>query len=274
MAGWTPRRKRGPIVSKSYGMQTDSAFQALGKPSKVVVSEPREAGEGQVALNLLYPLLGHREYSHGSSMFEGMLASIECLEPDLANKEALIRRFKIMDSFDTLSTAVAMDSAKARKHPELKKAAARLDVIVGGRERTSLLFPRTEPTSERLAEYDPANFIGAMDYENGGGSFVGIADMVDLFRGINECNRLLTVDGFPHPDWSRRVRLAYFEDLPILSSGAAAAITGVSFSPQDMVDIGSHRFEIKKGILDGPSVKKEFVICFFIELPDGGENEL
>lgn len=253
---------------------SETSRESMGRASKVEFSGPLERPElGGVALDLSYPLLGHREYAHGSSMFEGMLAVLTDAEPELAAGKGMIRRFKVVRSFDTLATVVALETSAAVKHPRLKEIAARMDVEIDGRRLTSLLFPREESATGRLREYDPAWFLAEMDYGGQGGTVRRVADMVDLFRAVNECNRLLTLDSFPSPDWSPRVRFAYFENFPVLDPEACATVERVGFSSAEIVDLANHRFEIKRGELRSASGVMEFTICFFVELPGGDENE-
>lgn len=266
MAGWMNRQKRGRIVSKAT---EHPAHEALGAASKVratpLEGSPEFAFE-RGSISLEFPLLGAREYSHGSSMFEGMLASLRLLEPTL-DDEGMVKRFKIVREFDSCARVVSMRRAEANRHPRLKEMAARLDLSVGGRDSTSLLFPVPKPPLGQLADYDPGLFIDSLDTASSSARIHDITDYVDLFRAINECNRLLTLNGFPESDWSRRVRLAYFEELPVLPESVCRTVSRVRFSETLPVEVGTHRFEIKQGFIEGDGFVRNFTICFFIELP-------
>ena len=247
----------------------------LGRKSKITAS-PVAADETLPfethALDLAYPLLGPRPYSHGSSMIEGMLAALALVVPDLDRSGAVIRQFKVIRQFSTLSRAEAMTTAHALKHPRLKQAVARLDIEAHGERLTSLLFERPDPALGRLPDYDPDGYLAevypARDGRLAGGRFDGLTDFVDLIRGLNECNRQLTVASFPHKDWSRRVRWAYIQNMPILSSDECASLETVSYTEPEAIDIGRQRFEIKHGTLAGGGREWGFDICFFIELPE------
>lgn len=260
-------------MSNIVGLYKSEDLWALGKQSKVVCSGVRQDADSTgIVLDLDYPLLGTREYAHGSSMFEGMVASLLHLEPGLDGMETLVRRYKIVRSSSHLSRAVAMETAKAKKHPDLKNILARMDIVVGQRELSCLLFPRSEVPQSRLFEYNPAGFIDSLDDDRSIGELNRMKDFVDLFRAINECNRLLTIRSFPFPEWSKRVRLAYIENLPLLSASVCASVRRVRFIPSETLDLGNHRFVIKKGTLEFPGGEREFSICFFIELPVGEMN--
>lgn len=253
-----------------------AAEEALGAVGKVrtrpAAPEAGLAFEAK-ALCLEYPLLGPRQYTHGSSMFQGMMESLRLLEPELEDKGAVINEFKVIRQFNTLSRAEAMETKNVGMHPRLGEAVARMDLTVAGRCLTSLLFQRSEPALGRLPEYDPAGYIASLDATalDGpcGGRLHRIHDMVDLVRGVNECNRQLTVKSFPSLAWSPRVRWAFVNDFPLLSSRACAEIDLVLFAPPKTVDVGRHRFEIKQGWLKGATREYPFSICFFIELPQG-----
>lgn len=272
MAGWTNRPQQGRIANDfSWGDVMQDMLGSISKVKVIPVSMNPEFPYERGVVDVDFPLLGAREYSHGSSMLEGMLASLRELVPGL-DRGGVIRRFKIVRQFDTLARVVSMERSKARTHPRLKECAARLDLDINGQELTSLLFPRSAPPQGRLPEYDPGHFIAALTPDTNGGHLKGVVDFIDLFRAINECNRQLTLSHFPTPDWSNRVRLAYFEDLDVLSNEMCAAVTRITFSSPEVVELGNHRFEIKRGSLEADDFMKNFSVCFFIELPGRGDD--
>lgn len=257
-------------------MRTATNAHSLGQASKVTTrpAAPDPAVPfATSALDLEYPLLGPRTYTHGSSMLEGMLAAVRTIVPDLDSSDAVIRQFKVIRQFDTLARAEAMASADATHHLRIRDAVARLDVRVGNERLTSLLFPKPEPAKGRLADYDPDGYLAAIGPASATapawGQFADVTDFIELVRGLNECNRQLTVASFPTAGWSKRVRWAYIQGLPVLGAEACRTIRLVTYTYPETVDLGHRqRFEIKTGKLIGDEARHTFKICFFIELPE------
>jgi len=222
------------------------------------------------SVELEYPYLGHRDYTHGSSMLEGMLKAIEVMEPNLVSKGAIIKNYKVINQFSNLSRAEAMRTSDVAKHPSLGEAKARLDLVVDGNQFTSLLFSIDKPITWRLDEYSAGDYVEHVEWLDDNLSFgrmIRITDFIDLIRGVNECNRQLTVNSFPDANWSSRVRWAYIKKLALFSSKQCSEFTRVNFERSATVDMRNHRFEIRKGQLVSPNLTSEFEICFFIELP-------
>ena len=227
-------------------------------------------GVSEAALKMEYPYLGHRDYTHGSSMIEGMLKSIHMAHPYNNSSIAEIRQFRIIQQFASHSTAESMKTENANKHPRLGEALARLDMLINDEKYTSLLFSSNIPINWRLSEYNAADYILDVNCINGEESFgrlQNVSDFVDLIRGVNEINRQLTVNSFLKESWSQRVRWAYIKKFPFLSDEEAVKVVKVSFGRPKIVDLKKHRFEIKEGALEGKGMKHVFQICFFIELP-------
>jgi hypothetical protein len=220
------------------------------------------------ALNLSYLFLGHRDYTHGSSMLEGMLLCAGLLRPTLTKEKVIVRQFKVIKQFDTKSRAEAMSSANTKKHPRLKATVARLDLDIEGERITVLLFPTEETIEGRLVEYSAGDYVAELEFNSEGASYGNlhrVKDYIDLIRGLNEINRQITVMSFSNPEWSKRVRWAYIRDIPYLLNDKCSQVKRVSYEITDNVDLGEHRFEIKKGRFEDLDI--EFQICFFIELP-------
>lgn len=249
----------------------------LGKISKIAATpaapDPTVPFETS-ALDLSYPLLGARAYTHGSSMLEGMLAAMRLQVPNLETTGAVIRQFKVIRQFDTLSRAESMKSVNVPNHPHVRDAVARLDVSVSGERLTSLLFARPGEPNGRLSDYDPDGYLEEIGTSSEGavawGRFQDVADFIDLVRALNECNRQHTVRSFPSEDWSKRVRWAYIQGLAVLSDAQSQNIHMVRYTDPETVDLGQRRrFEIKTGELIGDDACFAFKICFFIEKPEG-----
>lgn len=256
-------------------------METLGRQSKIVsrpVPVPEDLPFEADAVEMEYPFLGHRQYTHGSSMLEGMLRVLRQFRPALLEENARIKQFKVMRPFADHSRAEGMLTRDVAQHPRLGKAVARLDVEAGSERLTSLLFPTESPITWRLGEYNAANYVEKVypDPSEGDpwGRLIRVKDYIDLIRGINEVNRQLTVQGFPDPNWSKTVRWAYICNIPILSDHACTEMERVSFQKKNLVDLGNHRFEIKSGRLEGRESIFLFEICFFIELPAGSDKEV
>lgn len=254
---------------------SDTVEEILHRSSRVewTLLPPSDSSFESASLLLDYPLLGHRQYVHGSSMLEGMMNSIIEFTSESAVFEGRIKQFKIIHNVETSAVAVAMRRKDALRHPTLGDALARLDLDIGSDEYTSLLFPHGKIIHRKLAGYDAADYVTCV-HENGDGATVGevcrLRDYVDLVRAINECNRQATVAGFPHADWSKRVRWAYLSNMPMVKNELVHHINMIIFRLAETVDLGKHRFEIKDGFFNEVGASPDFKICFFIELP---ENE-
>ncbi|WP_022668276.1 hypothetical protein [Desulfospira joergensenii] len=241
--------------------------------SKIVESKspiPEDSiGVSEAALKMAYPYLGHRDYTHGSSMIEGMLKSIHMAHPYKDSSTAQIRQFRIIRQFANHATAESMKTENASRHPRLGEAQARLDMQINGEKYTSLLFSSMDPINWRLPEYNAADYVrevSCVNEKNSFGRLQNINDFVDLIRGVNEINRQLTVSCFPEESWSKRVRWAYIKKFPFLSDDEVLKAEKVSFGAPKIVDLKNHRFEIKEAELEGKELKHFFQICFFIEL--------
>ena len=111
-------------------------------------------------LDLNYPYLGHRSYADGPTMLDGMIKCAKIFNPSVGQELTTIKLFKIIKSFNNLSTAVSLSHHEAQKHPKLKEAGARLDLDIAGERITSLLFEKKEEEiKERDTEFDARNYV-------------------------------------------------------------------------------------------------------------------
>ena len=255
-------------MNKLNSAQIDEILHVTSRVS-VVKNERKEFPFMYQELALSYPLLGKREYSHGSSMFEGMFCALKEFIPNFDAQSKYIKMFKVIREFSSESIACAMPRVKARDFLNVGEAVARLDLNISDEEYTCLLFQNDKEVVDRLTSYNASDYVQKIftDDGNGFGDIYKIDDYVDLLRAVNESNRQLTVNSFPFLEWSKRVRWAYLSDFEMPPLEELHDISQVKFEPYDLIDMGQNRFEVKRGFLVTSKATYSFLICFFIALP-------
>lgn len=216
-------------------------------------------------LELEYPYLGHRNYAHGSSMLKGMLDCARLYSSRVDSAGTIIRNFKIIRGFSSLSRAEAMPHAKAQAHPQLMDCTARLDLLVGEEYISVLLFPRDEAISRRDSEYDSRTYVSSLSVNStdcAEGVMQNINGFIDLIRGINEVNRQATMSRINPPAIGSSLRWAYITDLPLISDEKACDVKQVTFKLLITQVVGKMRFEIKEGSFPELGSEYDHQICF------------
>lgn len=215
---------------------------------------------------LEYKYLGHRNYTHGSSMLEGMIKTIMRFK----HKENLkIFEFKVIKQFNNFSYTEAFDERHIKRHPGLKKAVAILILGSNKKKYACLLFKQKEKIKQRLDQYRSQNYIRAIHAHKNKSiaKFKNISDFIDLVRAINEGNRQLTLKEMPDDSWRKKIRWAYIHNLDIVKNSICKNFTSVIFVVDQDIQLGNKRFVIKKGKIISKKKSIKFKICFYIQAP-------
>lgn len=219
-----------------------------------------------VSCALEYKFLGHRQYTHGSSMFEGMLKTIFRFEKKCKSK---IIEFKVVKQFNQFSYTEAFEEKYLSFHPNVKKAVAVLVVRLNKKKYVCLLFKKKDKIKQRLNNYRSQNYIKKIDtYKNKSKAyFKNIQDYIDLIRAINEGNRQITLAEMPNDRWKKKIRWAYIQNLEVIKDNFCRQYKSVIYNIEKDIQLGKKRFVIKKGKLISKNRIINFKICFFIQIP-------
>lgn len=219
-----------------------------------------------VSCSLEYKFLGHRQYTHGSSMLEGMLKTIFRFKKKHNSK---ILEFKVIKQFNQFSYTEAFEEKYLSFHPNVKKAVAILTVRLNKTKYICLLFKKKDKIKQRLNSYRSQNYIKKIDiYKNKSKAyFKNIKDYIDLVRAINEGNRQITIEEMPNDSWKKKIRWAYIQNLEIIKNNICRQYKSVTYNVDKDIQIGKKRFVIKNGKLISKNRKLSFKICFYIQIP-------
>lgn len=215
---------------------------------------------------LQYKFLGHRNYTHGSSMLEGMIKTIQKFQ-DL--KKIKIFEFKLIKQFNNLSLTEAFEVKYLKIHPNTKKAVA---ILIAGNQKKKyvcLLFKKKEKIKQRLIKYNSQNYIEHIDVskKTTTARFKNITDFIDLIRAINEGNRQITLKEMPNNLWRKKIRWAFINNLDVIQDSICKNFTLAEYVVDQDVQVGKKRFVIKNGKIFSKKKNIKFKICFFIKAP-------
>ena len=219
--------------------------------------------------NFECPLLGHRYYTHGSSMIDGLIKSA-CLFIGCNHEKIFINSFKIIKEFSSFFYIDFMNKDSIKEYVKPSKVKAKIEIQNDNITYIGFVYESDKEITNIIKDYNSAEYVYNVSSQvnNQIGYFKHVHDNIDLIRALNEVNRQITIDNIENETLKKQVRWAYIENFQLINFKGSQIPHSIKYQKINEVTIGQHKFEIKKGSIftDKECLISSFDICFFIQL--------
>lgn len=220
-----------------------------------------------------FMFLGQRNYVHGTSMLDAILETLKTQAPQCVSEKAWIKTFRVIEEFSSGARVHVAPTPEIHAHPLLKQAAARLDIMGGGRPWTGFLVPDPAITPlGRHSDYDSADYVARIQPLDDGGDWVGCTNVhnrIDLIRSIIEGMRQIEWRDHGGDDATiTRMRWGYLSGFRLLADAEAAQAKAFALSAPRVMGVPGQEFSIRKIQVQGLDCGQDAEMCFFSAFVD------